>query len=95
MEPEKLRWFKLLLDPKHEHFPQTLLEASKAGMPPDKKPVDLVTDFLSALKNHITATLEEKYGKAFMKGTKIEYFLTVPAVGSPRACQGRLTCRSG
>ncbi|KAI5837893.1 hypothetical protein DFP73DRAFT_285211 [Morchella snyderi] len=85
MEPERLRWFKLLLDPKHEHFPKALLEASKAGMPPDKMPVDLVTDYLSALKNHITTSFEEKYGKAFMKGTKIEYFLTVPAIWSDAA----------
>lgn len=82
MEPEKLVWIKLLLDPSQNHFPKGLLESSKALMPAGKKPVDSITDYLSALKQHIGTVLEGHYGKAFMAGTKIEYFLTVPAVSS-------------
>lgn len=84
MEPEKLIWIKLLLDPSQESFPAGLLVTSMALMPLDKKPVDAVTDYLSALKEHIVGVFESRYGKAFMKSTKIEYFLTVPAVSAWR-----------
>ncbi|KAL0636260.1 hypothetical protein Q9L58_004717 [Maublancomyces gigas] len=84
-EPEKLIWIKLLLEPTQESFPNALLAASAALIPKDKEPVDLVTDYLSALKKHIESVFEGHYGKAFMQSTKIEYFLTVPAIWSDAA----------
>lgn len=77
-------WIKLLLDPSQDSFPKALLATSMALMPKDKEPVDAVTDYLSALKNHIATVFEGHYGKAFMKSTTIEYFLTVPAVSAWR-----------
>lgn len=83
LEPEKLSWFKLLLDPAQDPFCDDLLVKSSALIPRNKKPVDLVVDFLQAIKKHTLEELENKLGKPFMSITQIEYILTVPAVSNP------------
>lgn len=85
-ETDKLIWIKLLLDPSQDSFSDDLLATTRALLPEGKKPVDVVTDFLSALKKHTVYVLEGHFGKVYMEITPIEYFLTVPAVsGFPSA----------
>lgn len=80
-ETDKLIWIKLLLDPSQDSFSDDLLATTRALLPKDKKPVDVVTDYLSALKKHTVDVLEGHFGKVYMGITPVEYFLTVPAVG--------------
>lgn len=82
-EPERLSWFKLLLDPSLDPNCDDLLAKSAALIPRNKRPVDLVTDYLTAIKKHTLEVLENKLGKAVMNNISIEYVLTVPAVGRP------------
>lgn len=79
-ETDKLIWIKLLLDPSQDSFSDDLLATTRALLPKDKKPVDVVTDYLTALKKHTVEVLEGHFGKVFMGITPVEYFLTVPAV---------------
>lgn len=80
-EIDKLIWIKLLLDPSQDSFSDDLLATTRSLLPKGKKPVDVVTDYLSALKKHIVDVLEGHFGKVYMGITPVEYFLTVPAVG--------------
>jgi molecular chaperone DnaK (HSP70) len=49
--------------------------------------VDIVTDYLSALKCYTVQTLERRLGREAVHDTKVEYVLTVPAVWSDKARQ--------
>jgi molecular chaperone DnaK (HSP70) len=64
--------------------------------PPSQESLDpeqLARDYLSALKNHLLYTLDQKLGAAF-RSVALEFVLTVPAIWSEvakektlRACQ--------
>ncbi|KAH0612446.1 uncharacterized protein H6S33_010498 [Morchella sextelata] len=86
---EKLAWFKLLLDPtQYASKNSPALSRTLAllpGGPPSKKPVHVVSDYLSCLRKHTLATLERSYGKVFMSAIPIKYTLTVPAMWSDTA----------
>ncbi|KAF3185167.1 hypothetical protein TWF225_005652 [Orbilia oligospora] len=51
---------------------------------------ELVTDYLSALRAHITETLTAVYGPTFLKRSKLKYILTVPAIWSEKAKETHL-----
>ncbi|KAF8470620.1 hypothetical protein BDZ91DRAFT_718530 [Kalaharituber pfeilii] len=83
-----LQFMKLLLDPSQENkvLADPLdLAKHRANIPLGKKPVDVVTDYLSALKTHTLETLSKTYGAEFWKVIPIEYHLTIPAVWSDAA----------
>ncbi|KAI5807830.1 hypothetical protein DFH27DRAFT_284629 [Peziza echinospora] len=65
------------------------LQLTVSGMPKEKKPVDLVTDYLKGLHTHAKNTIDKAYPKSFTDqlGSEIpiKYCLTVPAVWSDRA----------
>lgn len=85
-EEERLRCMKVLLDPKQElpsYVDRQSLEAQlhHAG----KDAVEAVSDYLSSVWKHTLQTLERRYGKTFMQGTKLDVVLTVLAVWSDAA----------
>jgi len=45
----------------------------------------LVTDYMSALGDHLMYTLKEKLGEGVMKTTPLEFIVTVPAIWSELA----------
>lgn len=82
-----LQYMKLLLDPSQE---QGSLLADPLGLnnirkllPADKQPVDVVADYLKALKNHALGVLSKNFGTEFWNVIPVEYHLTIPAVSVP------------
>ncbi|PUU79590.1 hypothetical protein B9Z19DRAFT_979106 [Tuber borchii] len=84
-DPQKLSWIKILLDPSQPR--PNFVNPKKTTLPRGKKPVDIVTDYLSALKSYTVQTLERRLGKEVVQKSRVEYVLTVPAVWSDKARQ--------
>lgn len=65
------------------------LQAMIKTIPQGKKPVDLVADYLKALRMHTQVAIQQAYPESFAeqlgKDTPIRYCLTVPAVWSDKA----------
>ncbi|KAF8470614.1 hypothetical protein BDZ91DRAFT_718518 [Kalaharituber pfeilii] len=83
-----LRYMKLLLDPTSEELSSVDplgLKIIQAALPPYKKPVDAVSDYLKAIKDHALQVLSKDFGTEFWKVIPIEYHLTIPAVWSEAA----------
>ena len=81
-----LQFMKLLLDPSQEKNssladPLGLVEVL-AALPPNKKPVDAVADYLRAIKAHALEELSKNRGQEFWKIIDLEYHLTIPAVST-------------
>jgi hypothetical protein len=55
--------------------------ATRGGRNVDK----LVTDYMSALGDHLMYTLREKLGEGVVKSTSLEFVVTVPAIWSDLA----------
>ncbi|KAF3223573.1 hypothetical protein TWF679_000019 [Orbilia oligospora] len=89
LSPGVIRWTKLLLDPDYTNLVPEAQEASKK-IPHNKAVTELVTDYLSALRAHITETLTAVYGLTFLKRSKLKYILTVPAIWSEKAKETHL-----
>ncbi|KAF8542987.1 hypothetical protein BDD12DRAFT_727596 [Trichophaea hybrida] len=85
--PEPLQWFKLLLQeratsPMPNNPSQiTAKKLDNLGL----TPVDVITDFLSAIKNTTVASIQGTYPADLVKDTKVEYVLTIPAIWSDSA----------
>lgn len=80
---DRLSWFKLLLEPpKYATTHTSTLQRTSNQIPAlkSKKPVDVVADYLSCLRNHTLETLRRTYGRPFLEETPIDYIMTVPAV---------------
>lgn len=84
-DPQKISWIKILLDPSQPR--PTFVNAKRTTLPRGKKPVDIVADYLTALRAYTVQTLERRLGREVMGRTKVEYVLTVPAVWSDKARQ--------
>ncbi|KAF8470618.1 hypothetical protein BDZ91DRAFT_718525 [Kalaharituber pfeilii] len=83
-----LQYMKLLLDPSQEKgsFADPLgLKQVRAALPPHKQPVDAVSDYLKAIKNHALEVLSNDLGTEFWTVIPTEYHLTIPAVWSESA----------
>ncbi|KAF3288285.1 hypothetical protein TWF970_005366 [Orbilia oligospora] len=89
LSPRVIRWTKLLLDPDYTNLVPEAQEASKK-IPHNKAVTELVADYLSALRAHITETLTAVYGPTFLKRSKLKYILTVPAIWSEKAKETHL-----
>lgn len=76
---ERFSWIKLLLKPAGYLSTSSDNEYSIPSSG-DKRTVDLIADYLGCLRKHTLATIERRYGAAFLKATPIDYVLTVPAV---------------
>ncbi|KAI5791964.1 hypothetical protein EDC01DRAFT_788326 [Geopyxis carbonaria] len=84
-DPNKLAYIKILLDPSQPR--PTFVEPKKTVLPKGKQPVDIVTDYLTALKSYTYLTLSRRLGRSVLSTTPVEYVLTVPAVWSDKARQ--------
>lgn len=84
-DPQKISWIKILLDPSQPR--PTFVNPKRTTLPRGKKPVDIVTDYLTALRAYTVQTLERRLGREVMSRTNVEYVLTVPAVWSDKARQ--------
>jgi molecular chaperone DnaK (HSP70) len=79
---EIVEWFKLDLDPSLQSMGTAVTSAAtRGGRNVDK----LVTDYLSALGDHLMYTLREKLGEGVVKNTALEFVVTVPAIWSDLA----------
>lgn len=80
-----LKYMKLLLDPSQEEGSQLAdplgLQQIRDSLPRDKNPVDVVADYLRAVREHALEVLSKNFGTEFWKVIDIEYHLTIPAVG--------------
>lgn len=93
LSPNRLSWIKVLLDPSQPR-PQ-FVNPKRTVLPYRKKPVDIVTDYLTALRNYTMVTLERRLGREFLYGDSkwnvlkkpVDFVLTVPAVWSDKARQ--------
>ena len=93
LSPNRLSWVKILLDPSQPR-PQ-FVNPKRTVLPHRKKPVDIVTDYLTALRNYTMLTLERRLGREFLYGDStgkvlkkpVDFVLTVPAVWSDKARQ--------
>lgn len=79
---EIIEWFKLDLDPSLQSMGSVISnEAARGGRNVDT----LVTDYISALGDHLMYTLREKLGDGVVKSTPLEFVVTVPAIWSDLA----------
>lgn len=70
------------LDPSLQNIGQTVTtDAGRGGRNAEK----LVTDYMSALGDHLMYTLREKLGDSVVKSTPLEFVVTVPAIWSDLA----------
>lgn len=55
------------------------------GLPsyPGVDPMDIVTDYLTLVRNHIWTFLGNKYGTVYLDITPIDLVITIPAVNFP------------
>ena len=51
----------------------------------ERSVIAAIADFLSKIRDHTIETLTLRWSEAFMRSTKIEYVLTVPAMWSDKA----------
>ncbi|KAL0941392.1 hsp70-like protein [Colletotrichum truncatum] len=80
-QDEIVEWFKLDLDPSLQSMNQAVSSEARGGRNVDK----LVTDYISALGDHLLYTLREKLGDQVVKTTPLEFVITVPAIWSDLA----------
>ncbi|KAM0285774.1 hypothetical protein ACHAQH_001235 [Verticillium albo-atrum] len=78
---EIVEWFKLDLDPTLQDMGTAVAKEGRAGRSVDQ----LVTDFVSALGEHLRYTLRSKLGEHIVSKTPLEFCVTVPAIWSDLA----------
>ncbi|GFF46529.1 heat shock 70 kDa protein 12A [Aspergillus udagawae] len=90
-------WTKLLLDqgtPLTQYDDSTLETASQTGilkLPEGKAAVDVVSDYLSEVYQHILKTISKNITEADLRITPLEFWFTVPAIWSDRALDATRT----
>ncbi|GJN84979.1 hypothetical protein PLIIFM63780_008543 [Purpureocillium lilacinum] len=81
-QDEVIEWFKLNLDPSLEQVSQD----AATGMGRGSLGADrIVTDYMSALNEHLIYTLRQKLGDAVARNMPLEFVVTVPAIWSDLA----------
>ncbi|KXT17946.1 hypothetical protein AC579_5945 [Pseudocercospora musae] len=85
-EESRLRCIKLFLDrnQKLPHFVSPLETAAQLRNS-ERTVMDAVTDYLTKIYEHTMETMTRRYGEGFIKSTKVDFVLTVPAVWSDAA----------
>ncbi|KAF2173293.1 hypothetical protein M409DRAFT_17235 [Zasmidium cellare ATCC 36951] len=85
-EETRLRCIKLFLDrnQKLPHFVSPLETAAQLRTC-GRTVMDAVTDYLTKIYEHTMETMTRRYGEGFMRTTKVDFVLTVPAVWSDAA----------
>ncbi|KAF2858139.1 putative hsp70 family protein [Piedraia hortae CBS 480.64] len=85
-EEPRLRCVKLFLDRNQRlpHFVSAVDTAAQLNKY-SRTVMDAVSDYLTMIHGHTIETLQRRYGEAFVRSTKVEFVLTVPAVWSDAA----------
>ncbi|KXT06443.1 hypothetical protein AC578_6080 [Pseudocercospora eumusae] len=85
-EESRLRCIKLFLDrnQKLPHFVSPLETAAQLRNS-ERTVMDAVTDYLTKIYEHTMEAMTRRYGEGFIKSTKVDFVLTVPAVWSDAA----------
>ena len=87
----QLSWFKLLLceaTKKRAAAQRSFLDKLERDMKSlDKKPVDVVADYLHRLWGHATDNLKSRFGEDFFESVQIKIVLTIPAIWDHAAQQ--------
>ena len=79
-------WMKLQLDRKRDGEAAKITdELALTNVGPRKRPVDVIADFLSHVKDQLVKNLDEQYGKELWRALPIVLVVTVPAVWSDLA----------
>lgn len=94
---QRHQWFKLGLDPIHCSGASSALACDYPDInaaPPDynHNPEKMVTDYLTALRNHAELILRWKIPESALTSTPIEFVITTPAVWSDLAQAKTRSC---
>ncbi|CAE6465095.1 unnamed protein product [Rhizoctonia solani] len=79
----RCEWFKLFLEPKS--LRDGTVDSRLPGLPPGKKPIDAIIDFLSCLWNYAKQQITREIGAVADLNTA-EVWLTVPAAWDAKGC---------
>jgi molecular chaperone DnaK (HSP70) len=91
-------WTKLILDATQGgEVTTTFKELSLDSQGPAPKPVDIIADYLSHIKDHLIKNLDRQYGKEVWRTLLVTLVVTVPAVWSDPAKDSTLQaiCKGG
>jgi molecular chaperone DnaK (HSP70) len=91
-------WTKLILDATQGgEVTTTFKELSLDSQGPAPKPVDIIADYLSHIKDHLIKNLDRQYGKEVWRTLLVTLVMTVPAVWSDLAKDSTLQaiCKGG
>ncbi|KAL9604108.1 MAG: hypothetical protein Q9219_000696 [cf. Caloplaca sp. 3 TL-2023] len=72
---KKIKWFKLCLE----------LEQDVLELPDELTFVDVISDYLSAIRKHIVATLQRRIDSIIMQPAVLSFAITVPAIWTDSA----------
>jgi hypothetical protein len=80
-------WTKLLLEDSQSDEVDKIMEelSLEGGKKPSTKPVDIIAQFLSHVKDHLLKNLDNQYGRELWRTLPITLVVTVPAVWSDAA----------
>ncbi|KAF8687621.1 Actin-like ATPase protein, partial [Rhizoctonia solani] len=79
----RCEWFKLFLEPKS--LREGTVDSRLPGLPPGKKPIDAIIDFLSCLWNYAKQQITREIG-AVADLNSADVWLTVPAAWDAKGC---------
>ncbi|KUJ11961.1 actin-like ATPase domain-containing protein [Mollisia scopiformis] len=82
------------LEDRHRLFKLGLVGGRLVDPGHETSPESLATDYLTALRDHLMYTLEQKLGTSILRTIPIEYCLTVPAIWSEVAKEKTLEAAS-
>ena len=93
-EEERHKWFKLDLDRSQTwHMPAWTDECSpRKALPPGYNAEKLITDYLTALREHTNRCLRWKVPNTALQMTETEYIITTPAIWSESAQAKTRSC---
>ncbi|KAL8721397.1 MAG: hypothetical protein Q9225_001912 [Loekoesia sp. 1 TL-2023] len=95
-EAERLQWFKLDLDRQLEKaqscFARDFPDEKAALLNHDQSPESLVTDYLTALREHFEAVFKKNLPLSVSSDVPVKYIITVPAMWSEGAAAKTKAC---
>lgn len=92
----QMQWIELWLAPYHERWTASCLSSShkdsrRAPPPYHATEEDVVTDYLTSIRDHTVKVLESKIGRAF-RGMTLDFVITVPAMWPEKAKAATVAC---
>ena len=90
----RAKWFKLALEPRRRRSLFSMKNLSETGGSGHSESDlrELITDYLTALREHLENVLCYKVGATAVKSTPITYCITIPVVWSETALKTTIDC---